>query len=446
MPSQDKNYPSGWKPEHRVSQENENAWRAVCAKLGIGDDAMNCRAGGTLNECHDKRKSVRRAVNKIILEHENREPSEEELKALNHGSALIARLDSFIDDFTRGPQASRQEDKVLRSAADIDNHFARRRRDGFNPEDAEIEIHDFLRGVANMQTTPAVRNALTVGTDTAGGFSVPTVLLPQILKALVPVSSLLQAGAGLVMLEDGAKSFNMAAVNAIPTAAWRSENGALAESDPTFRNVQVIPQSLSFMFKVSRELLADGQGLQEALYIAVAQAFAKELDRVGLRGTGTAPQPRGILNTAGIQSVTNGANGAALASYANLLSGVQSVLQADAPMPTAAIMSPRSLVKLAGLTDTTNQPLRKPAMLDGVPLIGTSQIPNNLTVGTSTDCSEIYVGDFTQLRFMLREQLSVQVLAERFADNGQVGFACHMRADVAVLYPAAFCVVTGVRP
>lgn len=436
---------AGSRPGASVAAENEVAWRSVCAKLGI-QDAMNVRVGGTLQQCHENRKEVRRAINRIVLEHEDRDPTDEEMKALNHASVLVARLDSLIDGFTGSGRGDRKDDKPLRTAADIDNHFAQRRRDGFNPEDAQIELHDFLRGVANMQTTPAVRNALTVGTDTAGGFTVPTVLLPQILKALVPVSSLLQAGAGLVLLDDGAKSFNMAAVNAIPTAAWRSENGALAESDPTFRNVQVIPQSLSFMFKVSRELLADGQGLQEALYIAVAQAFAKELDRVGLRGTGTAPQPRGILNTAGIQSVTNGANGAALASYANLLSGVQSVLQADAPMPTAAIMSPRSLVKLAGLTDTTNQPLRKPAMLDGVPLIGTSQIPNNLTVGTSTDCSEIYVGDFTQLRFMLREQLSVQVLAERFAENGQVGFACHMRADVAVLYPAAFCVVTGVRP
>jgi hypothetical protein len=34
---------------------------------------------------------------------------------------------------------------------------------------------------------------------------------------------------------------------------------------------------------------------------------------------------------------------------------------------------------------------------------------------------------------------------ELFALNGQVGFVCHVRADVAVQYPAAFAVVTGVR-
>ena len=262
---------------------------------------------------------------------------------------------------------------------------------------------------------------------------------------MVPVSSLLQAGCGIVPLSDGAKTYTTAAISSIPTAAWRAEAGALATSDPAFRAVVATPRSLAFQFKISRELLADGQNIREALNLAIAQSFAKELDRVGLRGSGTAPEPRGLLNTVGIQAVTNGTNGAALASYANLFSAMQALLQVDAPMPTAAIMSPRSLVKLGGLADSTNQPLRMPGMLDGVKLIGTSQIPNNLTVGSSSDCSEIYVGDFTNMHFALRENVSIQLLNELYAGTGEIGFACHMRADVVVNYPAAFSVVTGVK-
>ncbi len=333
--------------------------------------------------------------------------------------------------------------KAMRNSADFSSYYVKYNR---GSDDGEIGIADFLRGVANMTTTPAVRNALSVGTDTAGGFSVPSRLMPGILSALIPVSSLMQAGAGIVPIEDGAKSFTTAAINAIPTAAWRAESGTLATSDPTFRAVSATPRSLAFQFKVSRELLADGQNIAEALYIAIAQAFAKELDRVGLLGSGTAPEPRGVLNTSGIQSVTNGANGAALAGYANLFSAVQAILQADAPMPTAAIMSPRSLVKLGGLADTTTQPLRVPSMLESMKLIATSQISNALTVGSSSDCSQIFVGDFTNLYFMMRENVSVQVLNELYAATGEIGFACHMRADVVLTYPAAFCAVTGVRP
>lgn len=94
----------------------------------------------------------------------------------------------------------------------------------------------------------------------------------------------------------------------------------------------------------------------------------------GLRGRGTAREIRDILNTTGIQSVTKSAAGASLATiaYANFISGLNSILAADGPMPTGAIMSPRSLTVLAGLLDTTNQPRQQPKILDNTKLIATS--------------------------------------------------------------------------
>ncbi len=334
--------------------------------------------------------------------------------------------------------------KVLRNAADIRAHYAAI-GDSARPGEEPMRIDDFVRGIAGMKSSKAVQAALSTGTDTSGGYMMPSVVMPGILEALVPASALLSAGAGIVPLDAGAKNFTTAAMDNIPTAQWRLESGAIAVSDPTFRAVVAAPKSLAFLFKVSRELLADAPNMGAALNTAIAQAFAKELDRVGLRGSGTNPEPLGIRGTAGIQSIGNGANGAALASYANFLSAAQSILQVDAPAPVAAIMSPRSLIKLAGLTDSTNQPLAMPKMLEGWKMIATSQVPNNLTVGTSTDCSEIYVGDFSKVQFMMREQMSIQIATELFAQSGEIGFICHVRADVAVMYPKALAVVSGVR-
>lgn len=337
--------------------------------------------------------------------------------------------------------------KVLRNSKDIRSHYGAKnigaQYGASNGE--EIRIDDFVRGVAGMKSNAAVQAALSSGTDTAGGFLLPSVVMPGILEALVPASSLLSAGAGIVPLDGGAKSFTTAAIDTIPNAQWRLESGAVAMSDATFRAVVAQPKSLAFIFKVSRELLADASNMAAALNIAIAQAFAKELDRVGLRGSGIAPEPLGILNTPGIQTVANGANGAALGGYANLLAATQSILQADAPQPQAAIMSPRSLVRLAGLTDTLGQPIEKPSMLADWNMIATSQVPNDLTVGTAKDCSEIYVGDFSKVLFMMREQVSIQPAKELFAGTGEVGFICHVRADIAVMYPKALAVVTGVR-
>jgi HK97 family phage major capsid protein len=314
--------------------------------------------------------------------------------------------------------------------------------------DEPVTMSDFLRGVAGQKLTPGVRAALSEGTDSAGGYAVPTMLFPQILQALVPVSSLLQAGAGIVDVTQGAgKQFNTAAVDTIPTAAWRSEAGSVSESGPAFRSVPAIPRSLAFFFKVSRELLADAVNLEPALQTAIAQAFAKELDRTGLLGTGTPPEPTGILNTTGVQSVTNGATGASLGTtkYANFISAVQALLAADAPMPTAFIMAPRSLTTLAGLVDGQGQPLRAPPLIENIPFISTSQIPTNLTVSTSTDCSDIFCGAFDRLKFVIRERPSIMLAKELYAGNGQIGFFCNMRVDVAIDYPAAFAKITGVR-
>jgi HK97 family phage major capsid protein len=285
--------------------------------------------------------------------------------------------------------------------------------------------------------------------DASGGYAVPSVLMPGILSAMTPASTILQAGGGIIdVSQTAAKSFATAAIDAIPTAAWRNEAAAVAESSPTFRLIPGVPRSLAFFFKVSRELLADAPNMNEALRTVIAQSFARELDRTGLRGTGVAPQPKGILGTTGVNAVTNTANGASLATlaYANFLTAVQLILEDDAPMPPAAILSPRSRVVLGSLADTTTQPRLRPEILRNMQFLATSQIPNTLTEGTSNDCTEIYVGTFSYMSFIMRERPSIQLLTELYAGTGELAFLGHVRADVALMYPKAFATVVGVRP
>ena len=331
---------------------------------------------------------------------------------------------------------------VMRKGSDFKSFYSSENRD------QPITLSDFMRGVAGQRVTEGIRNALSEGTNSSGGYAVPTQVFPNILEALVPASTLLQAGAGIVdVTQTPAKAFNTAAISTIPTAAWRSEAGTVTESGPTFRNVPAVPQSLAFLIKVSRELLADAVNMESALLTAIAQAFAKEIDRVGLRGSGTPPEPMGLLNTSGIQAVGNGTNGASIVTtaYANFISAIQALLAADAPKPNAFIMAPRSLTSLAGLLDSQNNARRAPPIVSDVPFLATSQIPINLTVGTSSDCSEIYAGDFTKMVYVMRERPSIMLAPELYAATGQLGFICHARLDVAVMYPAAFAVVTGVR-
>ena len=271
-------------------QQAEKCWSLECAKNGH-PEAGRLRTSshcGTKAQLHENRKLARRALNAICASAPNGEFPADVQAAFDFGAGLISRIDSEIDHHEQREEAKANKSGInaMRNHSDFARHY---RTDNQFGDAGEIRIDDFLRGVANMSCSPAVRNALTEGTDSAGGYTVPSVLMPGILAGLVPVSSLLQAGASIIPLDAGGKNFTYAAVNAIPTAAWRSESGSLATSDATFRSVVATPRSLAFQFKISRELLADGQGISEALYVAIAASFARELDRVGLRGTGSAP-------------------------------------------------------------------------------------------------------------------------------------------------------------
>jgi HK97 family phage major capsid protein len=337
---------------------------------------------------------------------------------------------------------------VLHGAEEIRQHFAARAASGRGSAPA-VGITELVRAVAGLAASPEARAVVSVGMAGDGGHLVPEMLMTTVLEAMVPESSVLTAGAGMLPLSaDAGKSFTLAAVDGIPVPAFRAENGGVAESSPTFRAITMTPRSLSVYFKVSREWLMDAVGTDTVLTMVLAQAFAKRLDLVALRGSGVAPEPAGLLSAPGVAAVTNGAAGASLATtrYSNFFTAVRQILEQDSPMPTAAIMSPRSRVVLASQLDTTGQPLQVPPMLQSLRMLSTSQLPNNLTVGASTDCSEIFVGYFPRLLYAMREQMSIQRLSEAFATNGQVGLLAHMRLDVAVTYPKSFAVVSGVRP
>jgi HK97 family phage major capsid protein len=315
-------------------------------------------------------------------------------------------------------------------------------------EQSDMTLGDFVRGVAGLRTKDSVRNALSVGTDGSGGYTVPSVLFPEFVEALVPASSVLQAGARVITLDQTGKTFRFARTSTVPTAAWRSESGAVAESEPAFTALDLTPQSLAFFFKVSRELLADSPNIDAMLMRAIAQSFAAAIDKAALRGSGVAPEIRGLLNISGVGAVSNGAAGTSLATikWSNLTTAYQTILEANGPVPTAAIMAPRTLVGFAGLADSTGQPLQRPKLLKPMEFIATSQIPTNLTVGASTDCTELYAGDFTEFVIGLREDVTVLRTDQLHAATGEVGFYCFARVDVGAVHPASFVKITGIRP
>jgi HK97 family phage major capsid protein len=311
------------------------------------------------------------------------------------------------------------------------------------PRGDEPTVGGLVAALLTGPKTPAIRAALSEGTDSAGGFSIPTTVLPQFIDRLRARTQFIQAGAQTVMLE-GMKTRIMRIV-ADPVPTWRAENAAVAESDPTFDAIDLAPKSLAVLVKVSMELLQDSVNVAAALEQALIGALSVELDRAALFGTGTL-QPLGLFNQPGINTFSMGANGAAPTNYDPLIDALYELELDNADAPTAAIWHPRTARTLRKLKDTTNQPLQPLPAIRDLPLLASTSVPITQTQGTSTDCSTILMGDFTRALLGIRQELRIQVLQERFADNLQVGFLAHLRADVAFERADAFCRITGVRP
>ena len=301
-----------------------------------------------------------------------------------------------------------------------------------------------IRAVAFGAKTEQERRALSEGTDSAGGFSVPTILSAQIIDRLRAQSVLIRAGARTVPLSSDQNV--IAKLTADPTPAWRAESAAIAVSDPTFGAVSLAPKSLAVLVKFSRELLADSVNLEAALLAAVTGAMALELDRAGLFGTGADNQPRGVVNVSGINAVALNAKLTAHAggAYGPLVAARTALLTANAGEPTGFVMSPREDGVLTGLRDGNGQPVMAPPKIAAVQALVTTSVATNLGVGTNE--STIVAGNFAHLLIGMRETLRLSVLRERYAETGELALVAHMRADIAVEHPLAFCAVTGVKP
>ncbi len=302
-----------------------------------------------------------------------------------------------------------------------------------------LTLGRYLRSMVVGAANPVEQRALAEGTDSAGGFTMPTALGASLIDLMRHRTVTIQAGARTIPLTSGKNSIAKLASDPVP--AWRAENALVAESDPTFAGVALNPKTLAVLVRVSRELLEDSINIEGELPRVLAAALAVELDRVALFGSGAGNEPRGVVNVVGIGAI---AHNAALSSYLPLVRARTQIRSAKAEDVSAFVLSTRDEGKLGELVDSTGQPLRAPPAIENVPMLGTTSVPTNQGVGTNE--SVIVAGEFSRLLIGVRSEIRIEVLRERFADTLQYGFLAHLRADIAVEQPGAFSKITGILP
>jgi HK97 family phage major capsid protein len=427
---------------------------AELAKIGL---SLSKEQEPTKRELLKDRNSLREAINSNArraqeFAESNKIPEYEDcLENVLALKAMVERAERLLDlmevDDSRAQARGRTGNKGntgsdVRALAPTERLSAMANRD--EPLSGKYGFGDFVRAMVLGTNNPDIRNSLSEGTDSAGGATVPTYLMREVIDAMRAQTVVIQAGAVTVPLDT--QKTVMARVATDPTAGWRLENGAIAESDPTFEKVEFTAHSLAVLVKVPRELLEDSVNLNAALTAAFAGSMAVEVDKVALFGTGTAPQPKGIFNTAGIGTVDMATNGATLANWNKVLDTVLEMKTNNSPDPTAMVMAPRTWRTIAGFADTTGQPLRPPVAVENVARLVSTIVPITQTQGSASNASCIVAGDFSQLMLGVRTHLRIEVLRERFAENHQYAFVAHLRMDVQLARAKAFAVLRGIIP
>ena len=313
-------------------------------------------------------------------------------------------------------------------------------------DEAPLSLGKYIRGAFTGDWRGAedekIMAALSGASAGAGGVTIPTVLTTRIIDLARAKTRVMQAGATTVPMES--RTVDVARWLSDPTPGWRVENAAIPESDATLDKVTLTAKSLAVVTKVSRELIED-TNIEDQLVAAFAAAFALKLDAASLYGDGTSGAPTGVKNTAAVTKTPLATNGAT-PTWATLVNSVGR-LRDQNEEPTAQILADRTARSLALVTGSDGQYMNAPSYLDGVDRLTTNQVPTAMTVGTSTDTSDVFTADWSQLYLGIRTQLQITILQERFMpDAGQYGFVAWWRGDVAIARPKAFDVVTGVRP
>lgn len=312
---------------------------------------------------------------------------------------------------------------------------------------------------AAVATHGNLANQLRALTLTGGAAVVPQVWAAQLIDLARNKSAVLQAGAQIVPMDAGVVKIGR--LSGDPTAAFRTEGSLITPSDPTLDNVTLTAQDMSCLVIGSLEWFQDAANADAIVKNAIAQAMASKLDQVALYGgivagagsinLPTPPNPRGVLAALNATLAGNVLGGAAngttqtAATYFNEVLDVIYKVKYGNEEPNALIWNPKLARQYAGANDTTGQPLRLPADVEGITRYTTNQVPS-YTQGTMTGrATDIFAGDWTQLLIGQRLAITIQVLTERYADYGQIGIVAHWRGDVAPARPAAFAVYRAIQ-
>ena len=243
-------------------------------------------------------------------------------------------------------------------------------------------------------------------------------------------SSVMQAGARTLNGLSG--DVRIPKKTAAASAAWiATEGGASTESEMTVGNIAMTPKTLGAFTDVTRQLMIQSSmDVESLIRDDLATAIGLAIDLAGLEGSGSSGQPTGILNTSGINSVTNFA--AANPTFAEVVTLETALAEDNALMGNLAYILPAAMygaLKTTEKASGTAQFVVEP----GGTINGHRAIVSNQ--GTA---GNLYFGNFSDLLVGFFGGLDLVVDPYTASTSGTVRVVALQSMDLAVRHAVSF--------
>ena len=202
----------------RLSESEEAALNAVCPNLLNSKEA---RSNHPADRHRFRAKCL--AESRRLLEAskgEGRAATRAELEAFDSITRLVDLVD-LQNEADRHAQAEFNQEHG--GDGRVFSNSAKVARTAPTGELAGLQVGDLMRAMVTGATSGEIRNVLAEGTDSAGGYTVPTVLVEQFIDRMRAASVCVTAGAKTVLLDT--KQTSIARLETDPAPAWRAENG-----------------------------------------------------------------------------------------------------------------------------------------------------------------------------------------------------------------------------
>lgn len=278
---------------------------------------------------------------------------------------------------------------------------------------------------------------LTAGTPSAGGYLVATDNLGTNFIDLLRNRSVL-AKMGAYMLTGLVGNVTIPKQTGAATAYWlTNEATSGTESQPVIGQLPLTPKNVMAYSEISRQLMLQSSPAADGIIMNdLAQVIALGIDTAGLVGTGAAGQPTGVVNTAGIGSVTGTTLG-----YAGIVEFQTDVAQSNALAGNCGYVTTPSvagLLKQRQRFTSTDTPIWQGNILDGEIEGFKAMSSMQLTAASMLfgDFSQIVIGEWGMLEIALNPYANFTAAI--------TGIRAIQTCDIGVRIPGAFSLATSI--